>query len=228
MSALLAAMSAVVATYYFWPAGAAFLSWYAAWVHAGGLFRIALTAGFAGGILSELSLIYIRDRGRWNLAHLENMAFRFVIFFFGGIIVAKFYEWQAYWFGDGLSWKVILPKVLVDQFIFSVIWSTTYQTLAFRWQALRYSGARLWSELDGNFVIERMLPVLITNWMFWIPGVTLVYSMPLILQMPINIFATAIWSLLLAGLAKNAQAPDAEMGPALVLTEQNSVANPVE
>ena len=73
-----------------------------------------------------------------------------------------------------------------------------------------------------------MLPVLITNWMFWIPGVTLVYSMPLILQMPINIFATAIWSLLLAGLAKNAQAPDAEMGPALVLTEQNSVANPVE
>jgi len=228
MSALLAAMSLVVATYYFWPAGATVLSWYATWQHAGGLFRIALTAGFAGGILSELSLVYIRDRGRWNLAHLENMAFRFVIFFFGGMVVAKFYEYQAYWFGDGLSWKVILPKVLVDQFIFSVFWSTTYQTLTFRWQALRYSSRRLWSELDAGFVIERMLPVLITNWMFWIPGVSLVYSMPLLLQMPVNIFATAIWSLLLAGLAKNSQAPDAEMGPALVLTGSDSVVNPAE
>jgi len=213
MSALLAAMSIVVAIYYCWPAGAAVLSGYAAWQHSGGILRTGLTAGFAGGILSELSLVYLRDRGRWNLTHLENMAFRFVVFFFGGLVVSKFYEWQAFWFGDGLSWRVLLPKVLVDQFIFSVIWSTTYQTMTFRWQALRYSGSRLWNELDGNFVVERMLPVLVTNWMFWIPGVTLVYSMPLILQMPLNIFATAIWSLLLAGLAKTTHAPDIEIGP---------------
>jgi hypothetical protein len=228
MLVLLAAMSVLVGVYYFWPTGAALLSRYGAWQHAGGMIRTALVSGFAGGILSELSLVYVRDRGRWNGTHLENMLFRFVVFFIGGIVVSKFYEYQAAWFGDGISWRVLLPKVLVDQFVFSVFWSTTYQTLTFRWQALRYSGSRLWSELDGNFVVERMLPVLVTNWMFWIPGVILVYSMPLILQMPLSIFATAIWSLLLAGLAKPIRPPDAEMGPGLVLAGENSLAEPID
>jgi len=228
MSVLLAAMSVLVGIYYCWPTGADALSWYAAWQHAGGIFRAGLVAGFAGGILSELSVIYICDGGRWNGAHVENMVFRFVVFFMSGMIVCEFYEWQAFWFGDGLSWRVLLPKVLVDQCIFSVFWSTPYQALTFRWQALRYSGPRLWNELDGKFVVERMLPVLVTNWMFWIPGVTLVYSMPLILQMPLNIFATAIWSLLLAGLAKPAAAPVAAIGPGLVLTRPNPVADPTE
>jgi len=228
MAVLLASMSLMVAIYYFWPVGAVVLSQYATWQHAGGILRTGLVAGFAGGILSELCVIYICDRGRWNGGHVENMVFRFVVFFFGGLIVAKFYEWQAYWFGDGLFWRVLLPKVLVDQFIFSVFWSTTYQTLVFRWQALRYSSSRLWRELNGRFVVERMLPVLVTNWMFWIPGVTLVYSMPLILQMPLNIFATAIWSLLLAGLAKSTRTMATDMGPALVMPEPAQVAEPVE
>ncbi len=202
MSVLLVAMAAFVAIYYCWPTGAAWLSWYAEWQHAGGLFRTALVAGFAGGILSELSLVYVRDGGHWTRTHLENMAFRFIVFFISGAVVVQFYAYQAIWFGDGPSWRVVLPKLLVDQFVFSVFWSTPYQSITFRWQALQYSGSRLWQELDGQFVIERMLPVLVTNWMFWIPGVTLVYSMPLMLQMPLNIFATAIWSLLLAGLSK--------------------------
>jgi len=207
MIVLLVAMGIVVAIYYGWPTGAAYLSWYASWQHAGGILRTGLMAGIAGGILSELCVVYVMDQGRWNRSHLENMVFRFVVFSFGGLVVSEFYEWQAYWFGDGLTWRVLLPKILVDQFIFSVFWSTTYQTLVFRWKALRYSGASLWRELDRNFVVERMLPVLVTNWMFWIPGVTLVYSMPLILQMPINIFATAMWSILLAGLSKPTDAP---------------------
>jgi hypothetical protein len=228
MAALLVAITAIVVIYYCWPAGAAILSWYAGWQRAGGILRAGLAAGFAGGVLSEASRVYLSDRGRWNRSHAENMAFRFVIFFLGGLVVTKFYDYQAYWFGDGMTWRVLLPKVLVDQFIFSVFWSTTYQTLTFRWQALRYSGSHLWNELDGSFVVERMLPVLITNWMFWIPGVTLVYSMPLILQMPLNIFATAIWSLLLAGLAKPAAAPIAGAGQGAVLIATNRSANAIE
>ncbi len=228
MAVLLGAMSLVVAVYYAWPAGAAVLSRYAAWQHAGGIFRAGLAAGFAGGILSELTLVYARDRGHWNFTHLENMAFRFVVFFFGGLIVCQFYAWQAAWFGNGLSWRIIVPKVLVDQFGYSVVWATTYQTIIFRWQALRYSGPGLWSELDRAFVFDRMLPVLVTNWMFWIPGVILIYSMPLILQMPLSVFATAIWSLLLAGLAKSPRAPDAELGPGLILTSPDPVAGPTK
>jgi len=228
MGALLVAMSSVVAIYYCWPAGAAFLSGYAAWQHGGGILRAGLMAGVAGGILSELCVVYVMDKGRWNRSHLENMVFRFVVFSMGGLVVYEFYEWQAIWFGDGLSWRILLPKILVDQFIFSVFWSTAYQTLTFRWQALRYSSSRLWRELNWNFVVDRMLPVLVTNWMFWIPGVTLVYSMPLILQMPINIFATAMWSILLAGVSQAKDVPIAPIGPGLVLARENSLGEPAE
>jgi hypothetical protein len=215
MSVLLAAMSVLVAIYYCWPAGAAVLAWYARWQQTGGIYTNALAAGLAGGVLSEVSLVYVRDRGRWNLSHVENMGFKFVLFLFGGAVVYEFYRWQAFWFGEGATWSILLPKVLVDQFIFSVFWSTTYQTLAFRWQNLRYSGRRLWEELDGNFVVERMLPVLVTNWMFWIPGVTLVYAMPLSLQMPLNIFATAIWAVLLAAVARQKPAL-VQVGPGIL------------
>jgi len=206
MAVLLAAMATLVAIYYFWPTGAAILAWYGNWQHSGGVFAAALASGIAGGIISETSLVYVVDRGRWTLTHLEHLAFKFVLFFIGGAIVCEFYRLQAFWFGEGVSWSVIVPKVFVDQFIFSVFWSTAYQTLAFRWQTLRYSGRQLWSELDWNFVIDRMLPVLVTNWMFWIPGVVLVYSMPLVLQMPLCIFANAIWAILLSAVARQKHA----------------------
>lgn len=218
----------IVAVYYCWPAATLFLSWFAAWQHTGGILLLGVEAGFAAGILSEVSVVYIDEGGRWNSRHLENMIFRFVVFFFGGMVVAKFYEWQAFWFGDGLTWQIIVPKVLVDQFIFSVFWSTTYQTMLFRWQALRYSGSRLWSELDGRFVRERMLPVLVTNWMFWIPGVILIYSMPLLLQMPLNIVSTAIWSVLLAGLSNPVQTSPLQTAPGMLLPQSDQLANPTD
>jgi hypothetical protein len=204
MLALLSAMACMLAIYYFWPAGSAILSKYGAWQQAGGLIRTGLVAGFAGGILSELSLVYVRDHGRWNSTHVENIVFRSILFFFSGMMVGEFYIYQAYWFGDGLSWRILLPKILVDQCVYTIIWSTPFYALTFRWQALRYSASRLWRELNWNFVEHRMLPVLVTNWMFWIPGVTLVYSMPLALQMPLNIFATAIWGILIAAVANDA------------------------
>jgi hypothetical protein len=174
MVALLAAMAAVVLTYYIWPTGAAILSAYGKWQRAGGLLRAGLAAGFAGGILSELSLILLRDKGRFSLVHLENMGFRFCVFFLTGITSSTFYDWQAVWFGDGASWRNIVPKIFVDQLGYTVFWSTPVQTITFRWQVLRFSLSRLRAEFGLAFVVDRMLPVLVTNWLFWIPGVTLV------------------------------------------------------
>ena len=44
--------------------------------------------------------------------------------------------------------------------------------------------------------------MVVTSWMFWIPGVTLIYSMPSNLQAPLFIFATAIWGLLLPAILR--------------------------
>src|SRR5471030_1076913 len=54
------AMAGVVAIYYTWPPGAEVISKYAAWQHSGGPFATALASGLAGGVLSELSLVYLQ------------------------------------------------------------------------------------------------------------------------------------------------------------------------
>jgi len=213
MLVLQAAMASCVVIYYFWPPGAAILARYAIWQQSGGILIAALATAFAGGVISELSLVYLQNRGQWSPIHVENLAFKSALFFINGAAVYLFYAEQAVWFGTGASWSVLLPKVCVDQFGFTVIWSLPYLTLLTRWQALRYSIMRLWAELNRDFVTERMLPVLVTNWMFWIPGVFLIYSMPLNLQSPLFIFATAIWGILLAALGNQGDAPPIHVTP---------------
>jgi len=202
MLALLTAMALVVAAYYLWPFGARLLSSYANRQESGGVIAAALATALAGGVLSEISFVYFQNRGRWTLGCLENMAFKFVVFFIGGAAVYEFYQWQAYFWGNSIAWSIIAAKVIVDQFGFTVLWSTPYNTITMRWQVLRYSGRKLWQELDGKFVGERMLPVLIMNWMFWIPAVVLIYAMPLVLQMPLFVFGVAVWGLLLPAVSR--------------------------
>ncbi len=196
--ALQAAMGVVVAIYYLWPAGAAVLSRYAAWQHSGGVLGNGLAAALAGGVLSELSLVYFQNKGRWTSTNVENLFFKAAIFFAAGCMVYEFYLLQAYLWGQGARLSIVVPKVLLDQLGYTVFWATPYYALLTRWHALRYSGAKLWLELDRHFILERMLPILVTNWIFWIPAITLVYSMPTVLQAPLYIFATAIWGLLVA------------------------------
>jgi hypothetical protein len=207
MLALQMLMAAIVAAYYCWPAATMLLSRYAVWQHSGGVLGAAFATAVAGGVLSEASLVYIQNGGRWTAAHVENLCFKFVFFFFNGALVYEFYILQSVWFGNGTAWSILLPKILVDQFGFTVFWSLPVQSLLFRWQLLCYSWKRLGAELDVDFVLHQMLPVLITNWMFWIPGVSLIYSLPQILQTPLFIFAIAIWGILLSAVTKQGRGP---------------------
>ncbi len=217
--ALQAAMAAIVALYYLWPPAHDALVRYAAWQVAGGALGNGVAAALAGGVLSELSIVYAQDRGRWSWTHVESMRFKAAIFFVAGCIVFEFYHYQAVWWGQGSSPRVVIHKVLVDQFVYTVFWACPYYTLLTRWHALRYSFEALGKELDRHFVTERMLPVLVTNWMFWIPAITLVYAMPSLLQPPLYIFATAIWGLLVPAVTKQKTAAEtlaAATSPALL------------
>ena len=202
MVALLGAMALVVAAYYLWPLAAHFLSIYADWQRQGGLLASSCATALAGGVLSEVSLVYFQNRGRWTLRSVEDMAFKTTVFFVGGASVYEFYQWQDYFWGSSIAFAIIAAKVATDQLGFSVLWGLPYNTLMMRWQVNRYSGPKLWRELDGKFVGERMLPVLFMNWIFWIPAVSLLYAMPLKLQSPLYIFATAVWGLLLPAVTR--------------------------
>ncbi len=206
-------MAAIVATYFLWPAGSAVLSAYAHWQASGGALGTGFVYGVAGGVLSELSYVYFQLGGRWTRENVENVGFKFVIFLISGSIVYEFYHYQAIWWGTGASLRVIVPKVIVDQFGYTVLFAAPYYAVLTRWQALRYSGTKLWRELRGDFFTNRVLPVLVTNWMFWIPAVSFVYAMPSVLQPPLAAFATAIWGLLVSAIGSQEPAHPGKCEP---------------
>ena len=209
MLAIEAVMALVVGSYYLCPPVAAALSRLADWQHAGGVLAAACASAFAGGILSEISAVYFLDGGRWTRAHLDNAAFKAALFFVTGAIVYEFYYYQSVWFGNGAAWSIILPKIIVDQCGYTPFFSVPFQTVVIRWHHVGYSFRRLGPELNRDLVTGKMLPVLVTNWMFWVPGVTFIYSMPQNLQMPLAILANAIWSILLSAAAR----PSAALAP---------------
>jgi hypothetical protein len=206
--AIQAAIGAVVAMYYLWPAGGAVLSAYARWQISGGPFSNGLACSVAG-MLSEVTFVYFQQRGRWTQANLENLFFKFILFYISGFIVYEFYRYQAIWWGDRPTLSVIATKVIVDQFGYTVIFSAPYFALLTRWQALRYSGTALWREVRDSFLTERLLPVLVTNWMFWIPAISFIYSMPFMLQPALAVFASAIWGVLVSAIGRQEPANSA-------------------
>ncbi len=212
-------MGLLVAFYYCSSTGMELLSRFGVWQHRGGVLAAGIASAFAGGLLSEASVVYVQQGGRWTRANVENAAFKLGLFLMSGSMVYEFYLLQAHWFGDSASWRSVVPKVLVDQFGFTVIWSIPTQTILTRWHVLRFSTSRLLQELGENFVMDRMLPVLVMNWMLWFPGVIFIYSMPQNLQMPLAIFANAIWGLLLSAVSRQANLQSTASAQDLVLPE---------
>jgi hypothetical protein len=119
-----------------------------------------------------------------------------------------FYELQAHWFGVGRSPGTLATKTLVDQFLYTPFVSNPMQTLAFLWKSEQFSLRRTVEKMRQfrQFYLLTVLPVLVSNWLFWIPMVVLIYCFPTSLQLPLGILACAIWSLLIAALVEPADA----------------------
>lgn len=53
------------------------------------------------------------------------------------------------------------------------------------WKDCDFSFARLKAELGWDFVTFRVPSVLCSTWMVWVPAVSLIYSLPSTLQIPL-------------------------------------------
>jgi hypothetical protein len=121
-----------------------------------------------------------RANGRWTSEDLANMSFNFAIFGLLGVMNSVFYQMQAHWFGSSRSPGVLAAKTLVDQFVYTPFLSNPMQTLAFLWKSEQFSFRRMGEKMRQfrQFYVLTVLPVLVSNWLFWIPMVVLIYCFP--------------------------------------------------
>ena len=172
------------------------------WQH-GFLFSLLSTALFGGLIPAMLPALLGRPEPPMNFIYLSSAT----LFWAGkGLEIDLFYRLQARWFGEAASLDVILSKTVVDQFLYVPLIGVVNIVLFYLWRENGFSFTRSWAALGPQWYVRRVLPLLISNWVVWIPAVALIYALPLALQLPIQNLILCFWVLIVT-VFTNKQAP---------------------
>lgn len=170
------------------------------WKTSGGLLFVALSGAVAGGLLPEIAKA-LADR---TLAGLRGrggaIAFNTAFFAFNGIVVDLFYRLEAVLLGNRANFWTVVAKALFDQFVFTPLWLILI-TLLFLWRRRGFSFAATLPALKAGFYRgfyrTRVVPLLIPNWFFWLPTVSIIYALPSPLQFPLFVLLLGAWSLIM-------------------------------
>jgi hypothetical protein len=172
------------------------------WKTSGGLISAALSGAIAGGVLPEIakalayrSLAGLRGRG-------GAMTFNTTFFAFNGVVVDLLYRLEAALFGSDGTLCTVMTKTLFDQFVFTPLW-LVFIILLFQWRQRDFSLAATLPILRGGFYRTRVMPLLIPDWLFWIPMVSIIYALPSSLQFPLFVLVLGAWSLIMVFIADN-------------------------
>ena len=153
------------------------------WKQDYGYLYSAFSTALFGGLLP---FVFMRITGRGGKGSLSLYGLIFVIYWaFRGIDVDAFYRLQAIIFGNGVDWRTIACKVLVDQFVYCVFWATPVTALFYAWMDVGFSVKQLKAEKSWLDIIDLILIFTVSTWMVWIPGTAIIYSLPSPLQIPL-------------------------------------------
>jgi hypothetical protein len=195
---------AIVLVYFFVPASQPVFAWFGILKHDYGSVYAFIATAFFGGFIP---FVYLWASKRIDSSHNLFALFLFYVIFWGlkGIEVDFFYQLQGYWFGYENSVKTIATKVAVDQFIYSAFWAAPTITIAYLWVEHRFNFRACGTDLNRSFFLEKIPTVVFSNWLVWIPAVSIVYSMPQDLQIPLFNLVLCFWVLILAVLNKKSE-----------------------
>ena len=128
----------------------------------------------------------------------------FAILFWGliGMQVDLFYRLQYAFFGPSDTNLVIIKKVIVDAFIYCPLLAIPQAVCAFLWRDHGFTMRGFRGHHPVTFYALRIFPVLIANWMVWIPLVTIIYSLPAALGVPFFIVAQSFWVMVFTTLSE--------------------------
>jgi hypothetical protein len=192
-------VAALVASYYLWPEIAG------VWETVGAFkTRWSYLFSFLSTVFVAAVLPFAVQRAMGTLPP-DDRPKRLILLglFWGyrGMEIDLFYRCQGMLFGHGNDAATLVTKVAVDQLIYSPLWAVPTYIIAFRWIELG-SWSRTRASLDRGFWTHTYPTVLATNWIIWIPAVTLVYSLPAALQFPLFSVIMCFFVLLVTLLAR--------------------------
>jgi len=171
-------------------------------------YPIASTAVFGGLLPLAFQALARGDAPRDPWGRLP-----FFLSFWGakGAELEAWYRLQAWAFGADASPGVVAVKVAADQLLYAPLWAAPSMLIAYRWKDTGFDAAAAARSIDRAWWRVVYVPAMLANWVLWVPAVTLIYCLPLPLQLPLQnlvlCFAVLIGALLARGEAVP-RAPD--------------------
>jgi len=192
---------AIVLIYFFVPASQPVYAWFGVLKHDYGFIYAFVATAFFGGFIP---FVYLWATKRIDPSRNALALLVFYVIFWGlkGIEVDFFYQLQGSWFGYENNLKTIATKVAVDQFLYSALWAAPTITIAYLWVEHGFNVRACGAALTKSFFFVKIPTVIFSNWLVWIPAVSIVYSMPQDLQIPLFNIVLCFWVLILAVLNK--------------------------
>lgn len=167
------------------------------------LFSFVGTAS-ASVLLPELLRLLLPGKtvpGRSGQPLYTRLLFGFLFWGLIGMQVDLFYRLQYHLFGPSDHLYVILAKVLVDALLYCPLLAIPQVVCGFLWLEHGFTGKGFSGHTARRFYALKVFPVLLTNWMVWIPLICIIYSLPAPLGVPFFIVAQCFWVMVLTTLS---------------------------
>lgn len=189
----------VVVSYYYWQASHEIFNVISVLkLSYGWKFSLVSTAIFGGLIpyiyLSSFKLIY---NNSWKV-----FVFYIIFWAYKGVEVDIFYTLQNTWFGQQNNFTTILLKTSVDQFIYSAFWAIPTLMICVLWVDSGFNILLTKKGINKKLFFIKIPTVIISNWLVWLPAVSIIYTMPETLQLPLFNLVLCFFVILIASLTK--------------------------
>lgn len=191
-----ALMLTVLLAYYFYPPTRSWLDQLAEVKSRWSYGYTAVSSMVAGAVIPELLRILVFQRGAAKKQNLSNLFFALPFWCFMGVVVDCFYRSQASWFGAEASLPVVAKKVLVDQFLYNPLFAAPFTTWLYDWKHRGYRLQGVRTFFTWTYYRDFVVPTLFAGWGVWIPVVSILYSLPSLLQIPLFGLALSLWVML--------------------------------
>jgi hypothetical protein len=185
----------IVLAYYYWQPARTVFDQISQLKMAWGVGFAILSTSLFGGLIP--SLITACNNGLSAARNFYLIWTNVLLWGVKGLEIDLLYQAEARVFGADNQFSTIFTKTLFDQFIYVPIFGLPNVILFLLWRDLDFSGKRFKLAMGPHWYRERILPILISNWVLWIPAVALIYSLPTSLQLPIQNLVLVFWNLIL-------------------------------
>lgn len=170
-------------------------------VEGGYLFSAITTSIFGGLIPFLVQMATEKDKSFPFL--LKTGTFITLFWAYRGLEVDLLYRYQAIWFGNDMAVGTIIKKTLLDQFIYMPFWCIFIVTFGFMFKDCGLSFKEFRSRLNKDFMTTMYPTAVFSTWIMWIPAVAIIYSLPLLLQIPMMNLVVCFYGILMIYLTRN-------------------------